>query len=70
MGDFSDFEDDMDYQGIFLTQSSAEKNFVSLEEDAEVMDEGFRVVKDPQYLDVSDFEEEKQNDAIRYGNCC
>ena len=59
MAEFNGFEDD-DYGDLFITQSSNSGNedgVVSLEEKDE-----FRSVLDPNYSDVSDFEE--QDEAI------
>ena len=45
--------DDDDYQGMFITQESKVDNIVSLEENNE-----FVTVRDDEYSDVSDFEDD------------
>ena len=55
MADFDPFGDD--YGDLFITQQSREYSSVSLEDDDEES-MGFKTVLDPQYLDISDFEED------------
>ena len=56
MANFSMFEDD-DFGDLFITQtprSEGSNNVVSLEEI-----DGFKSVKDPQYSDISDVDEDE-----------
>ena len=55
MDNFEMFDDD--FGDIFITQKSNEDNWISLE-DEDNNSEVFRTVSDPQYSDISDFEDE------------
>ena len=59
MANFSVWDDEDDYGGLFITQSSSLDNCVSLEEDNEGE---FVSVRDPQYSDISDVEEESKGE--------
>ena len=48
----------------FLTQSGSNDACVSLEEDSSGMEQ-FQTVKDPQYSDISDFEDNQFDDKLR-----
>ena len=53
--------DDDDYGDIFITQEPSASNVVSLEENND-----FQLVKNPQYSDISDVEDDPIEERIRY----
>ena len=55
---------DVDYGDLFLTQSGSNDACVSLEEDSIRMEQ-FQAVKDPQYSDICDFEDNQFDDKLR-----
>ena len=59
MASFSVMEDE-DFDGMFLTQRSSADNVVSLEENVDL-----EVLKDPQYSDISDDEQDSIEERMR-----
>ena len=64
MANFDLFDDN--FGDIFLTQSVGSNICISLREDGQVPLE-YNTVRDPQYSDISDFEEDTFGDKMRYG---
>ena len=60
---FSVFDED-DYGDLFITQSNHMEECVSLEENDNCVE--FKSVKDPQYSDISDAEEEAREQRLRF----
>ena len=56
---------DEDYADIFLTQKDNSDACVSLEEDGDVKSP-FQSVLDPQYSDISDFEDNEIDEKFRW----
>ena len=62
MADFFNFLEDDDYGDMFITQSTHSDKPVSLDDDMEV---GFKSVRDPQYLDISEDEDTEHEWRLR-----
>ena len=60
MDNFNAWDDEDDYGGLFITQTPKVVDMVSLEEDNET---DFRTVRDPQYSDISEDNEDAMHDV-------
>ena len=60
MDNFDAWDDDEDYGDLFITQTPKEVPMVSLEDDNEVE---FKTIRDPQYSDISDEDEDAMRDV-------
>ena len=58
------YDSDDDFGQLFITQESNKDTCVSLEEDNED-NVNYKTVMDPQYSDISDFEDEAREKRLR-----